>query len=118
MKSQGGQNKAVQPAANAAPDLSKYVYDDKSGYYYDAAANLYYDAKTQYFYNPLTQLFSYWDNERGVFVPASGGADGQAGPAAGQDDKAGEKNKEKPDKQDKVRVIKPNLVSTLLPTSF
>ena len=84
----------------AAPDLSKYVFDDKSGYYYDATANLYYDSNTQYFYNPLSLQFSYWDNERHTFVPVQQNAAETAKNATPVPEK--DEKKEKPEKQDKV----------------
>merc|ERR1712071_8592 len=88
----------------AAPDLSKYVFDDKSGYYYDATANLYYDSNTQYFYNPLSLQFSYWDNERHTFVPVQQNAAETAKNATPVPEK--DEKKEKPEKQDKVTVAK------------
>jgi len=88
----------------AAPDPSKYVFDDKSGYYYDATANLYYDSNTQYFYNPLSLQFSYWDNERHTFVPVQQNAAETAKNATPVPEK--DEKKEKPEKQDKVTVAK------------
>ena len=86
--------------ASAAPDLSKYVFDEKSGYYYDSVANLYYDSNTQYFYKPLSLQFSYWDNDKHTFVPVQQNAADAAKSAVPLSDK--DEKKEKPEKQDKV----------------
>ena len=94
--------------ATAAPDLSKYVFDEKSGYYYDSASNLYYDSNTQYFYNPQTLQFSYWDNEKHTFV-AVPSAETKSVPSTA--DK--EEKKEKPEKQDKVTARFNNYIDML-----
>lgn len=55
----------------AAPDVSRYQYDETSGFYYDPTTGLYYDAHSQYYYNNGTGAYLYWDQRKSTYLLAA-----------------------------------------------
>ncbi|XP_044765450.1 RNA-binding protein 5-like isoform X2 [Coccinella septempunctata] len=95
------------------PDISKYVLDKTSNYQFDPSTGLYFDSQTGYYWNPLLQIYLYWDPEKQTYVRADSMEQYSTQQVSVQNSTVQtstsgepENKKQKPEKQDKVKVAK------------
>lgn len=84
------------------PDITKYVYDKTTGYQYDQSTGLYYDPNSCYYWNCVIQKYLYWDNDKMTYLLAPEAENTTTQPTPQEP----ETKKQKPEKQDKVKVAK------------